>query len=219
MYEDDDAILGIDERAVRFEAEADWLSDFIEMPYQISYYFPSRLRNNRAGRAGMYGSPGMTFQRLYDLLCEAFNGGRRFIEDYFLFVFHDHLGYEYEAAVHGLKQRIADEAQSRRQRKKAYLRNFEEWSSPMTKNTFSVLAKETKADIIRSLQTGKIPLAMGNVSKRSLEARRKLGIPGNQVFYATGRLIKSIRVSVILLEKDTAAEAGQVYKEDEGVRF
>jgi hypothetical protein len=219
MYEDEDALLGVDERIYRFETDADWMADFLDLPYQVSYYFPSQVRNNRVGKAGSYGVAGMTFTRLYDLLCEAFNGKRRFIEDYFLSVFRSHLGDEYKALVHDLKQRIVDEAQRRRRRKKAYLRNFDEWSSVMTKDTFSALAKETKADIVRSLQNGQIPLLMRGLSARTLEVRRKLGIQSNSVFYATGRLIKSIQVSVVLLSEDTAREVGETYKESEGIRF
>jgi hypothetical protein len=219
MHEDADSLLGVDETVYRFEAEANWLAELVDLPYQVSYYFPSQVRNNRVGGKGVYGAAGMTFTRLYDLLCEAFNGKRRFIEDYFLSVFREHLGDAYKAAVHGLKQRIVDEAQQRRQRKKAYLRNFDEWSSPMTKETFSALARETKADIIRSLQNGQIPLLMHSLSARTLDARRKLGIEAGSVFYATGRLIRSIRVSVILLSEGTAREAGETYKENEGVRF
>lgn len=192
----------------RYEAKADWIEELTGLPYQVSYYFPSSVRGNRTAR-GTYGGSGLTYRVLYEALCNAFNGGRRFIEDYFLSVFEDHMKDRYDEAVRGLKQRIADEAQSRRRVHKAYLRNFVEWSSPMTVTTFETLARETKKDVVASLSTGKIPLQKQSLSPRTLEIRKRLGIASDQIFYATGKLISSIVISVILLDKDTAAQEGE----------
>lgn len=189
----------------RREGEADWLQELTGMPYQVTYYFPSKLRNNRVG-PGKYGSGNMTFRVLYEALCEAFNAGRLFIEDYFFSAFEDNMKDRYEAAVRTLKQQIVDEAQKRRRLHRAYLSTYNSWVSPMTKNTFETLARETKADIIACLASGRIPLAKNGLSERTLAARRRLGIGSEAVFYATGRLISAIVVSVILLDGTTASQ-------------
>jgi hypothetical protein len=208
----------------RYEAPADWLGDFIELPYQVTYYFPSTVRNNRVGK-GTYGKSGMTFRVLYEALCEGYNGGRKFIEDYFLSAFQDHMRPAYLEAVHDLKQHIADEAQRRRHAKprdgktgrfvhNTWLDDFETWSSPMTQETFKKLARETRKDIAASLQSGRVPLQKKGLSKRTVAARDRLGIAGDSVFYATGRLIRSIHVAVVLLDKNTASKAGKVYEDE-----
>jgi hypothetical protein len=150
----------------------------------------------------------MTFRVLYEALCIAYNGGRRFMEDYFLSVFESHMKPKYDKAVRSLKQNIADEAQRRRKAHKAYLSNYDVWAAPMTKSVFEDLARETKTDIVNSLASGLIPLHKGGLSDRTLQARKKLGIPSTAIFYATGRLISSIVVSVILLDQQTAAKEG-----------
>jgi hypothetical protein len=192
----------------RYQADGqDWIEELTDLPYQISYYFPSRLRNNRVG-TGSYGSNDMTFKVLYEALCTGWNGGRRFIEDYFLSCFRDRMQERYAEAVVQLKQDIADEAQQRRARKKAYLHNFDAWSGSMTKETFSDLGKQTKQDIIACLSTGKIPLNKNGISEQTMRTRQRLGIDSSAVFYATGRLIGSIQVSVVLLDKNTADKEG-----------
>jgi hypothetical protein len=105
-----------------------------------------------------------------------------------------------------LKQMIADEAQARRRSHRAYLSNYDTWTSPMVRATFGRLARETKYDIIASLASGKIPLAKSGISPKTMAARARLGISSNAVFYATGRLISSIVVSVILLDGATAVK-------------
>jgi hypothetical protein len=193
----------------RYEPEGgtSWMDQLIDLPYQVSYYFPSQLRNPLYG-AGRYGSEDLTFKALYEALCNAYNGGRRFIEDYFLSCFQDRMGNRYKEAVHALKQEIADEAQRRRAAHKAYLSNFDTWSAPRTMRVFRELAKETKRDIKASLETGQIPLLKNGLSESTLRWRKKLGIQSNEVFYATGRLIGSIQVSVILLDEQTAEKEG-----------
>lgn len=216
--QDEDSILALDNmfedepESVRLQgryeaSDTDWLKKYIDIPYQISYYFPSSPRSSRYGK-GSYGKDDLTYKALYEALCNSFNGGIRFIESYFSTTFKDHMESEYKMAIRMLKQQIANEAQARRGRHKAYLRNFDVWSKPLIDSTFSELARKTKKDIINSLMTGKIDLLKSTVSLRTIQARAKLGISGDKMFYATGRLIKSIKVSVILLSKDTASLEG-----------
>lgn len=219
--QDEDSLIALDKLLIdrdddandklpgRYEAkdETDWIEKLTGLPYQISYYFPSRTRPNRIG-TGKYGANGLTFKVLYEALCNAFNGRRRFIEDYFLSCFKDRMGPLYEESVHKLKHRIVDEVQRRRTAHRAYLANFDEWTGPWVGQVFKKLGQETKQDIVQALATGKIPLQMSGLSESTIRARQRLGIGTDQVFYATGRLIGSIQVSVILLDKETAEREG-----------
>lgn len=60
--------------------QLDFSSDF---EWQITYSFPNTLRNNITTSGKRYGGNNVTFRRLYLILCEHFNGGRYFIDDYF----------------------------------------------------------------------------------------------------------------------------------------
>ena len=53
----------------------DFADDF---DWQITYSFPSTLRNPKTAK-GSYGGRTVTYRRLYLILCEHFNGGRYFI--------------------------------------------------------------------------------------------------------------------------------------------
>lgn len=62
------------------ENPIDFSSDF---EWQITYSFPSTIRNNKTENGATYGGKNVTYRRLYLILCEHFNGGDFFIDDYF----------------------------------------------------------------------------------------------------------------------------------------
>lgn len=186
----------------RTQVEAQWLEQILDIPYQVTYYFPSYVRSPRVG-SGVYGAKGLTYRVLYEALCNGFNGGRRFIDDYFLGLFEQHMRPKYEAAVNALKVQLVREARKRRGQHKAYFSNYDLWAKQHVRQTFNELALETKRDIEISLSTGMIPLQMTALSPRTVAIRQRLGISSTAVFYATGRLVRSIIVSVILLSKKT----------------
>jgi hypothetical protein len=98
----------------RYEVAAPWLEDFLgETPWQATYYFPSKLRNNQVGN-GVYGDSRLTYRVLYEALCNGYNKGRRFIEEYFLSLFQEHMRSSFELAVHELQRRIMDEVNRKR---------------------------------------------------------------------------------------------------------
>lgn len=194
----------------RFEVDdgTKWLNEIFDMPYQVSYYFPSTPRNASYG-TGSYGAPYFSMRSLYEALCYKFNNGELFIEKYFATIFHERMGDRFDSAVAQMKQQVADEARKRIKQHKAYLSNYSIWAKPLTNRLVKDLASQTKKDIIQALSTGQLPLNKGSLSKRTLDKRRQLGISSDKVFYATGRLISSIKVSVILLDKRTASKEGQ----------
>lgn len=63
----------------RYDVGMDLTSLVDDFEWQITYKFTSEVRGVPAG----YGAKGMSFRRLYVILCEAYNNGIYFIEDYF----------------------------------------------------------------------------------------------------------------------------------------
>lgn len=66
------------EDLLKFSNDFDW---------QITYRFPDRLHPFRTKRGGVYGGKHVTYRRLYLILCEHFNCGDFFIDDYFATVY------------------------------------------------------------------------------------------------------------------------------------
>lgn len=190
-------------RSSRYEADADWLGSVFDLPYQVSYYFPNTVRPNKVGK-GAYGAGKFTFRNLYEFLCDTFNGGERFIEKYFATVFKEHMQTKFDSAVMELKRELRAEIDKRRAWKKRWKSNYDEWAGPWVRGTLTQLARETKKDMATSLATRGIPLRKVNLSEATLKTRRDLGLSSKAVFYATGRLIKSIVVTIVLLDPATA---------------
>lgn len=190
-------------RSSRYATDADWLGEIFDLPYQVSYYFPNTVRANKVGK-GVYGAGKFTFRDLYEFLCDTYNGGERFIEKYFATVFKEHMQAKFDSAVMELKRELRAEIDKRRARKKRWKSNYDEWAGPWVRGTLTLLARETKKDIATSLATRGIPLRKVNLSQTTLKIRRDLGLSSNAVFYATGRLIRSIVVTIVLLDPSTA---------------
>lgn len=201
--------------------DSEWLSElFDDLPYQVTYYFPSIKRNNKVGK-GTYGSKQMTFRVLYDFLCTNFNGGRRFIDEYFLTVFEQRMKPAYDKAIADLKAELKEELinsnggmlenisqRLSKKRRNKKLSEYKAWANPRITQTLNSLARKTKNDIITCLRTGKISLVKEGLSARTIARRMKLGLPTNSIFYATGRLIKSIKVTVLLVGNEERVEHG-----------
>ena len=54
-----------------------------DFDWQITYKFPSTLHSNISRIGKVYGGDNVTYRRLYLILCERFNGGSFFVDDYF----------------------------------------------------------------------------------------------------------------------------------------
>lgn len=191
--------------SINFSDDFDW---------QITYRFPSTVRNNRAPN-GTYGSPNMTFRRLYLLLCERFNGGRFFVDDYFETVYPYTIKDEIDYTLEGLKREIIDMAElefedavitksgtfDRRYKSSrgmnARLSRFEAMAREWEASYADSLASRIKEDIIESMATGQLQLENNIFTYNSTKERRKaVGLPEEPAFYATGQLINSIELFV-----------------------
>lgn len=105
--------------------EAEDLIDFSnDFEWQITYAFPATLRNPVTKNGAVYGGMNVTFRRLYLILCEHFNGGVYFIDEYFDSVYPYTVKPEVDAKLSSVKEELLDVANYELNRAQAL--NFEE---------------------------------------------------------------------------------------------
>ena len=105
--------------------EAEDLIDFSnDFEWQITYAFPATLRNPVTKNGTVYGGMNVTFRRLYLILCEHFNGGVYFIDEYFDSVYPYTVKPEVDAKLSSVKEELLDVANYELNRAQAL--NFEE---------------------------------------------------------------------------------------------
>ena len=105
--------------------EAEDIIDFSnDFEWQITYAFPATLRNPVTKNGAVYGGMNVTFRRLYLILCEHFNGGVYFIDEYFDSVYPYTVKPEVDAKLSSVKEELLDVANYELNRAQAL--NFEE---------------------------------------------------------------------------------------------
>jgi hypothetical protein len=185
-----------------------------DFDWQITYSFPSDLHNNITPTGKIYGGETVTYRRLYLILCEAFNNGEFFVDEYFNSVYpHSWVKEKVDVELHNLQDELTFYAsdllegavatrkgnldarykfnrgmKSRIKEWKSYAREWEE-------NKGNELAWDIAEDIKRALENGEIPLnrTLANSTKRK---RRYAGLNDDTVFYAMGDLIDHIQLFV-----------------------
>lgn len=187
------------EEILDFSKDFDW---------QITYSFPNTLRNNSTGYV-KYGGKNVTFRRLYLILCEHFNEGRFFIDDYFNSVYPYTIKPEIDEALDDVKFRLLDFAdeylepyyneEKGRFKKggRAQLASYEAIARKFESEVSSVLAQRIKEDIISSLESGAIPLAF-SLSESAQQKRIKAGLSPIPEFFATSQLINNLQLFLTL---------------------
>lgn len=194
--------------------KVDFSDDF---DWQITYSFPNAVRNNRApnGSKYTYGADAMSFRRLYLILCEKFNGGNYFIDDYFDTVYPHTIKPEIDANLVATKERLLESvnvlmegavstkkgALDRRytvvnRGKQEKLEQYEYFAANVEERMGEYLASRIKDDIINCLATGQIPLLYTDISAKTQAERKKVGITSKARFYATAQLIESLQLYV-----------------------
>ena len=182
-----------------------------DFDFQITYKFRAGIR--RVMFNGIkYGSYPMTFRRLYELLCQHFNSGNYFIEQYFDSVYvsngmkarvDEELAEVKEYLVQIAESYIgnvrikADGTLDRRYKDnkglKTRLRAYEKFAKQWENVKGKEIADLIKEDIISSLATGALPLSKTWLSKETMEKRIKAGLDSPMsVFYASGQLINNL---------------------------
>lgn len=188
----------------------DFSDDF---DWQITYKFPNKLRNNMFN-GHVYGGANVTMRRLYLILCERFNGGKYFIEDYFDTIYEYTLKDVIDKKLERLKQELLAYLSSEfegavvtkkgtlhkiRKINKVYFEKMDELESFVREYEDvegEEIARLIKEDIIDCVSTGRIPLDPSFNTKGTEEARTRAGLPDIPRFYASSQLINSIQIFV-----------------------
>lgn len=197
---------------VRKDSTIDFSDDF---DWQITYSFPATIRNPKTSQ-GIYGGKAVTYRRLYLILCEHFNGGRYFIDDYFNDVYPYTLKPEIDARLDVIKNDLIEYASDElegavatnagefdkrykvNKGMKAKRKRYEAFASAWENAEGEYLASLIKDDIIYCLMSGQIPLLYTGNTQATERARVRAGLSAEPRFFATAQLIESIQLYVRL---------------------
>ena len=191
--------------------------------YAVSlfYHFPETVRNpyviytTKSGdkRDGTYGSPNMTFRRLYEILCKKHNQGMPFIDTYFEESdwFLDSNGFISEPVsdiLDAAQDKIGEFEKTLHRRNDGGLdmrhgssRNYTDITAGIESSVIGSglreLSRRIKEDIVQKLMLGQIPLLNPMLSDKTVEQKEAAGFDyPRSKFYATGQLINSISVDM-----------------------
>ena len=189
-------------------------SRYVELT--LDYSFPSDVRDNKAPR-GTYGGKGVTFKRLYRILCDKFNDGKSFIDDYFDTVYPYTVKDEVDLELDAYKDEInsiydsmfSDVVYTKSGRPdrrykvnrgiEAKYAQYEQYKEFYTERYGRDIALTIKRDIKDCMQSGQLILA-GAISHKNKEVtrdkRRRAGLSKTPEFYATHQLIDSLQIHV-----------------------
>jgi hypothetical protein len=183
--------------------------------FQITYSFPLKTRRN-VFAGGTYGAPGVTMRQLYDFLCDEYNGGERFIDSYFDYIFPSSpagrffaefraeaarmVNAEYKRLTAARRRRTARTGEADRRTKEwRALKDFRVWRDELFISKLDMAHKVIKREIIQYLSIGKIPLRFRPASE-TIDIRRDRALAVPHGFYASGQLIESLRLSIRIPE-------------------
>lgn len=192
------------------------MPEFTEMDFdwQVTYKFPSTPHNNISPLGKVYGGANVSYRRLYLILCEHFNQGEFFIDEYFNSVYpyswvketvdvelnniKGELVYYAEDLTEGARITKKGRLDKRQRGYASYSQALDEWSNfarDWEDEKGEELAELIKYDIIKSLENGEIPL--NHVMSASTQKKRaQVGYSEDPLFYAMGDLIEHIQLFV-----------------------
>lgn len=201
----------------------DFTPEYLGMgPFQITYNFSSAIRNNLfasktatsavnsiAGQR-QYGASGWSFRTLYEFLTDYHNGGYPFIDTYFQQIFKSRPVYRRFSRIYeDVREDIAAEQFDLYQEGNTKtLANLKVWQDPIIKQGCRDVANDIRADIVRCLYSGRIPMShrpgksgsLGStqVSISTGEARKRLAGMRHptRLFFASGQLIAHLNIFV-----------------------
>lgn len=195
----------------------DFSKDF---DWQITYEFPFVLHYNTTFLGKKYGGKNVTYRRLYLILCERFNDGEYFIDEYFNSVYPYTVKERVDLLLENYKEYVLRDIdfnfsylrrtrsgaiikrQANSKKLKAKVASFEDSKNFMQNDVELEISHIIKKDIIDSLMKGTLPLKHIN-SEYTKRRRKEVGIESNSVFYATGNLIKSLQLYVKIGDKQS----------------
>lgn len=186
----------------------------MDFDWQVTYKFPFSLHNNKSPLGKVYGGANVSYRRLYLILCERFNEGEFFVDEYFNSVYpkswvketvdvelnnmKDELMYYAEDITEGAKLTRTGRLSKVQRGYTRYARALNEWSRyarNWENKKGEELADLIKDDIIKSLANGEIPLRH-SLSAETSEKRVRAGYEEEPLFYAMGDLIEHIQLFV-----------------------
>ena len=196
------------------KAEEDLPDISDDFDWQITYNFPAEIHNNISPLNKIYGGAHVTYRRLYLILCERFNGGEFFVDEYFNSVYpnswakdtvdvelnnlKDELVYYAEDLTEGAKitkSGTLDRRAKVNRGMRARLKEWESFAREWEEEKGFELAEIIKEDIIRALGNGEIPLNH-TMSDGTRKKRVQAGYDLEPLFYAMGDLIEHIQLYV-----------------------
>ena len=192
------------------------LLDTEDYEWALTYQFSSNTRNPLTPSGRPYGNYDMTFRRLYIILCEKFNMGDYFIDEYFKSVYPYTMKEQVEARLKSDKEGYLEMVSEmhgritkagRLDRRSRANKELEYLSQEVMQSDADEVAQWVKDDIKSCLATGIIPLNF-NLSDVTIEYREALGLGGEPEFYATGRLIDDLRIFFRLEKKEWKTQTG-----------
>ena len=186
----------------------------MDFDWQVTYKFPSTPHNNISPLGKIYGGANVSYRRLYLILCEHFNDGDFFVDEYFNSVYpgswvkdtvdvalnnlKDEFVYYAEDLTEGAKLTKTGRLSRTQKGYRKYTRALKDWSSLAREwedEKGDELADLIRNDIIRALANGEIPLNR-SLSSATREKRVKVGYAEEPLFYAMGDLIEHIQLYV-----------------------
>lgn len=197
------------------KAEEDLPDISDDFDWQITYNFPSEIHNNISPLNKIYGGAHVTYRRLYLILCERFNEGEFFVDEYFNSVYPSsyakeavdvelnnlkgELLYYLEDLTEGAKITTRGTLDKRATRVNrgmtSRIREWEDFAREWEEEKGYELAEIIKDDIIRALGNGEIPLRH-TISKGTKDKRIQVGYEPEPLFFAMGDLIEHIQLYV-----------------------
>lgn len=197
------------------KAEEDLPDISDDFDWQITYNFPAEIHNNISPLNKVYGGAHVTYRRLYLILCERFNEGEFFVDEYFNSVYPSsyakeavdvelnnlkgELLYYLEDLTEGAKittRGTLDKRATRANRGMASrIREWEDFAREWEEEKGYELAEIIKDDIIRALGNGEIPLKH-TMSAGTKKKRIQVGYEPEPLFFAMGDLIEHIQLYV-----------------------
>ena len=197
------------------KAEEDLPDISDDFDWQITYKFPAEIHNNVSPLNKAYGGAHVTYRRLYLILCERFNEGEFFVDEYFNSVYPSsyakeavdvelnnlkgELLYYLEDLTEGAKittRGTLDKRATKINRGMASrIREWESFAREWEEEKGYELAEIIKDDIIRALGNGEIPLRH-IMSAGTKKKRIQAGYEPEPLFFAMGDLIEHIQLFV-----------------------
>lgn len=197
------------------KAEEDLPDISDDFDWQITYNFPAEIHNNISPLNKIYGGAHVTYRRLYLILCERFNEGEFFVDEYFNSVYPSSYAKEVvDVELNNLKgellyyledltegARITTRGTLDKRATKinrgmtSRIREWEDFAREWEEEKGYELAEIIKDDIIRALGNGEIPLKH-TMSAGTKKKRIQVGYEPEPLFFAMGDLIEHIQLYV-----------------------